>query len=171
MLPFSLPESGVSGVTLICVLHLVVATELPVFSVHFMQYPTLSSMVHQARFSLCCIKETVWGYCRLIVGWCQQSDQMNVLNPSASTAVTLACSSLSLCSPWEIFISGLGLSADRYLPLVCLLKLQSCWTSFRALSIGLPSERFLLLHRTSSQTRCLSICLWKSRGPDYQGIL
>lgn len=162
LVPFRVSESGVSGGYLMCFVHLTVVSGPPVFPVHLLQQPTLSHMVHQARFDPCSIKETVWGCCRRVVGWCQQSDRMNVLNPSASSAVTLACRPLSLCSPSPGNVHCWAGPASRQMStLVCLLNHQSHWNS--GLSPKAALWDVLLLSRTSSLTLCLPlICLWGS---------
>ena len=66
-----------------------------------------------AGFGCHAVKLLVWGCCGLVVGWCQQSDQMPALSLCAAAVVTLNCGTLFLCCPLRGFCSLAGLISDQ----------------------------------------------------------
>ena len=123
-----------------------------------------------AGFGCHAVKLLVWGCCGLVVGWCQQSDQMPALSLCAAAVVTLNCGTLFLCCPLRGFCSLAGLisdqvpapskSAEAAVALVCVVLFPSPQGKCRF--EGSPSE-WGMLNVADSQENMRARCIVLAR--------
>lgn len=117
------------------------------------------------RFGPCAVKGPFWG-CRGLVGWCQQSDQIPVLSPSAGSSFAPNFGVLSLPCPSEAFLCGQGLKSNRCLPQ------RVCWGCSPT---GVCGYFPLSLEQTSLQSGagpCWTVCghVWAGAVVGWLGL-